>query len=590
MLSRKNFYISSKIFFTFISLIMLIPLTFLTIFFDFYSLRLLNREIASANRNALFLYQEQLEADLSQIETSMAQNWATNWNYQKLKYKLDPLDVHLNTLSIVNKAREQLALTECLGAVYIYSAPNDVCRCAYQDCYSYKELITMQNYVKSLDFESTPKSWFYDKVGDKYFLVRLIGFSNAYSVSLVDFDLVMAPSRLATQTHKTSSLVYLSNDGTVLNPSKTITENKLTFSPEDNNHIKKGQKENFFVVQDRLKYADITMLYLSPYQGSQFYLNATQMFAIIASVLTLLLIPFMCFLAIKIYFSPLRDAIATMENIRNGKLNSKLQETQFIREFSVFNSTFNRMMDEIHNLKIRTYENKLIIQKSQLQYFQIQLKPHFYLNCLKTLYGMIQQNKGNDAQQMILYVSQYIRYTFRDNSSLVPLQTELNQVQNYYKLQKLNTRDSSELTISADPAVSKFPVPMLCIQTFVENSFKHGRISSQPLNVHISVQLTETEEGNYLNISIQDNGTGFPDEFLQSFLQHTEDAVTGQHIGIHNLRQRLTLLYGDQAGLICMNNSSGALTEIILPIQEEPNTSSETKSSLLSNENLFSLS
>ena len=56
MLSRKNFYISSKIFFTLISLIMLIPLTFLTIFFDFYSLRLLNREIASANRNALFLY------------------------------------------------------------------------------------------------------------------------------------------------------------------------------------------------------------------------------------------------------------------------------------------------------------------------------------------------------------------------------------------------------------------------------------------------------------------------------------------------------------------------------------------------------
>ena len=55
MLSRKNFYISSKIFFTLISLIMLIPLTFLTIFFDFYSLRLLNREIASANRNALFL-------------------------------------------------------------------------------------------------------------------------------------------------------------------------------------------------------------------------------------------------------------------------------------------------------------------------------------------------------------------------------------------------------------------------------------------------------------------------------------------------------------------------------------------------------
>lgn len=170
----------------------------------------------------------------------------------------------------------------------------------------------------------------------------------------------------------------------------------------------------------------------------------------------------------------------------------------------------------------------------------------------------------------------------------MPLQTELNQVQNYYKLQKLNTRDSSELTISADPSVSEFPVPMLCIQTFVENSFKHGRIPGQPLNVHIAVRLTETEEGNYLNISIQDNGTGFPDEFLQSFLQNEEDTTAGQHIGIHNLRQRLTLLYKDKAGLICMNGSSGAMTEIILPVQEEPNPSPDLKNSLLSKENLLS--
>ena len=45
------------------------------------------------------------------------------------------------------------------------------------------------------------------------------------------------------------------------------------------------------------------MLYLSSYQGSQFYLNATQMFAIIASVLALLLIPFMCFLPSNLLFS-----------------------------------------------------------------------------------------------------------------------------------------------------------------------------------------------------------------------------------------------------------------------------------------------
>ena len=320
----------------------------------------------------------------------------------------------------------------------------------------------MQNYVKSLDFESTPKSWFYDKVGDKYFLVRLIGFSNAYSVSLVDFDLVMAPSRLATQTHKTSSLVYLSNDGTVLNPSKTITENKLTFSPEDNNHIKKGQKENFFVVQDRLKYADITMLYLSPYQGSQFYLNATQMFAIIASVLALLLIPFMCFLAIKIYFSPLRDAIATMENIRNGKLNSKLQETQFIREFSVFNSTFNRMMgfteEEVREM-LTYYSTNSPFRHTVDELMEI-MKPWYDNYCFaQDCYGETTMYNSN----MVLYfVKNYI-----DNGKAPREMIEDNIRIDYEKLRMLIRKDKE---FAHDASV----IQTLVSQGYITGELKKG--------------------------------------------------------------------------------------------------------------------
>ena len=37
-----------------------------------------------------------------------------------------------------------------------------------------------------------------------------------------------------------------------------------------------------------------------------------------------------------------------------------------------------------------------------------------------------------------------------------------------------------------------------------------------------------------------------------------------------------------------MNGSSGAMTEIILPVQEEPNPSPDLKNSLLSKENLLS--
>ena len=50
--------------------------------------------------------------------------------------------------------------------------------------------------------------------------------------------------------------------------------------------------------------------------------------------------------------------------------------------------------------------------------------------------------------------------------------------------------------------------------------------------------------------------------------------LSGHHIGIYNLRQRLNLLYENSAGLICMNSPLGALTEILLPVtnSETPNT------------------
>lgn len=53
---EKSIFISSKLFFSLASLIIIIPLIFLIIFFDFYTIHVLNREVGSANKNTLFLY------------------------------------------------------------------------------------------------------------------------------------------------------------------------------------------------------------------------------------------------------------------------------------------------------------------------------------------------------------------------------------------------------------------------------------------------------------------------------------------------------------------------------------------------------
>jgi hypothetical protein len=59
------------------------------------------------------------------------------------------------------------------------------------------------------------------------------------------------------------------------------------------------------------------------------------------------------------------------------------------------------MMDQIKSLKIIAYEKTLAAQQAQLQYLQIQIRPHFFLNCLSALYGLAEvgeseKNAAND--------------------------------------------------------------------------------------------------------------------------------------------------------------------------------------------------
>ena len=210
-------------------------------------------------------------------------------------------------------------------------------------------------------------------------------------------------------------------------------------------------------------------------------------------------------------------------------------------------------------------------QKAEFQYLQQQLKPHFYLNCLKMLYGIIQLKHTDKAQQMILGISEYIRYTFRNNSILVPLEQEVRQVENYVHIQQESIATKVLLSMDIPSEVRQAHVPIMCIQTFVENSFKYGVCSNRNLEIRISANIINADQESYLDISIQDNGCGFPDEMLENYGRN-RSCDDGTATGIRNLRQRLEIFYQSKAGITCMNNYQGALCELIIPLHKEPLT------------------
>lgn len=72
------------------------------------------------------------------------------------------------------------------------------------------------------------------------------------------------------------------------------------------------------------------------------------------------------------------------------------------------------MLDQINTLKDEAYQKEMSLKKTQLQYYQLQIKPHFYLNCLKNMYAMTEVGKYEDIKTSIIYLSNHLRYMLKD--------------------------------------------------------------------------------------------------------------------------------------------------------------------------------
>ena len=110
----------------------------------------------------------------------------------------------------------------------------------------------------------------------------------------------------------------------------------------------------------------------------------------------------------------------------------------------------------------------------------------------------------------------------------------------------------------------------MCILTFLENSIKYAMEDLNSLCITVSVLKTQADEASYVDITIQDNGIGFPAETLTELNEElAAQPLTGSHIGIRNLQHRLYYLYRENASIAFSNvDSGGAQIRIHLPIQD----------------------
>ena len=207
-------------------------------------------------------------------------------------------------------------------------------------------------------------------------------------------------------------------------------------------------------------------------------------------------------------------------------------------------------------------------KEMQLKILSSQINPHFLYNTLETIRMMALDKKEKDIATTIKMLSQLLRQSLSATEKTIPLEKEIEMVQNYLAIQKLRFGGRVDYSITMNPDLGGCSMLPLLIQPLVENSLIHG-LEPKPGGGYIWITI-ETQ-GKTLCIEVSDNGMGMESgqlEKLRNNLASGEDSANGR-IGLVNVNKRIKLYYGSAFGLtVAARAEGGAAVTMIIPLME----------------------
>jgi sensor histidine kinase YesM len=213
-----------------------------------------------------------------------------------------------------------------------------------------------------------------------------------------------------------------------------------------------------------------------------------------------------------------------------AKINPVLRKIEPIMRANSFLMLIVSILSSISltiNNHLRLLEKeKLVAQISSLKF---QINPHFLFNTLNNIYATAIDTSPRTAD-MVDKLSEMMRYTMKETQNdLVPLEEEINYINNYIELQKLRLEKTIKFHYSFTGKFAELQIAPMLLIPFIENAFKHGVNSEQDSKIKINISTNESE----LHLLVANNKVD-----IQSGLKEN-----GGGLGIENTKHRLAMIY-----------------------------------------------
>lgn len=277
----------------------------------------------------------------------------------------------------------------------------------------------------------------------------------------------------------------------------------------------------------------------------------------------------------KVYL-PLKDTNSKLISFNQGYNSDAISDIKYF-----YTDEIEETFKKIVNLSDNMNAVKLSNMHAEYTALQNQINPHFLYNTLEAIRSDALCAGAHDIAHITEALATFFRYTISNVNSLVSLEEELVNAENYFAIQNYRFGDKIAMKILSDEedvSIFEYQIPKLTLQPIIENAILHGLEYKVDKGI-IQIDITKTEDR--LIIKVTDDGVGMEQKILETINQRIfrgegkklgESNIKRGGIALINVNNRIKLLMGEKYGIrVTSIKNYGTSVEVTLPLMKADN-------------------
>ncbi|SEU26191.1 sensor histidine kinase [Paenibacillus sp. NFR01] len=257
----------------------------------------------------------------------------------------------------------------------------------------------------------------------------------------------------------------------------------------------------------------------------------------------------------------LRTLVKKMSNVTQKNFHNYMSVTGTY-ETRQLSTAFNYMLKELNDYVGQLVETQKEQRKAELAALQQQINPHFLYNTLASVNILVQRGSKEQATETIHALISLLQNTISNVNETITVEEELINLRHYVYINQVRYGDRIKVDYFISPDCMSVQVPKLMLQPFIENAFFHAFNIKNAGYIYVTIM----KDRDTLHCEVVDTGDGMDLDNPEVIPAPSGSRQLFSGIGIRNVHDRLTLLYGEEYGVtISSTPGQGTKVQIRIP-------------------------